>query len=102
VQRLGHGPVPAGIFPAVAPRQRLRRVGVVDIPADGFILGFPVPGQGLDDFIRHILPVLQQCGHFDSVLRGTTLRDHLGLPYRQSRYAGESARELSVAGQGNR
>jgi alkanesulfonate monooxygenase SsuD/methylene tetrahydromethanopterin reductase-like flavin-dependent oxidoreductase (luciferase family) len=66
--------------------------------SDGFILGFPVLGQGLDDFIRHVLPVLQERGHFDPVLRGTTLRDHLGLPYRESRYAGEPAREQAVAG----
>ncbi len=70
--------------------------------SDGFILGFPVLGQGLDDFIRHVLPVLQERGHFDPVLRGTTLRDHLGLPYRESRYAGEPAQERAVAGQGGR
>lgn len=70
--------------------------------ADGFILGFPVLGQGLDDFIRHVLPVLQERGYHDPVLRGTTLRDHLGLPFRESRHAGEPAREPAVAAQGRR
>lgn len=55
--------------------------------ADGFILGFPVIGEGLEDFIRHVLPVLQERGVFDPVLHGTTLRDHLGLPFRESQYA---------------
>lgn len=55
--------------------------------ADGFMLGFPVMGFGLDDFIEHVLPVLTERGYHDPVLRGGTLRDHLGLLYRESRYA---------------
>ncbi|WP_186161484.1 LLM class flavin-dependent oxidoreductase [Burkholderia gladioli] len=55
--------------------------------ADGFMLGLPVVGFGLDDMIRHVLPVLAERGYFDPLLRGRTLRDHLGLPYRESRHA---------------
>ncbi|WP_186133112.1 LLM class flavin-dependent oxidoreductase [Burkholderia gladioli] len=55
--------------------------------ADGFMLGLPVVGFGLDDMIRHVLPVLTERGYFDPLLRGRTLRDHLGLPYRESRHA---------------
>ncbi|MGH7003641.1 MAG: NtaA/DmoA family FMN-dependent monooxygenase, partial [Alphaproteobacteria bacterium] len=55
--------------------------------ADGFILGFPVIAQGLDDFVRHVLPILQERAYFDPRLKGETLRDHLGLPFRESRYA---------------
>ena len=55
--------------------------------ADGFILGFPVIAEGLDDFATHVLPILEQRGYFNPVLEGETLRDHLGLEYRQSRYA---------------
>jgi FMN-dependent oxidoreductase (nitrilotriacetate monooxygenase family) len=55
--------------------------------ADGFILGFAVVAEGLDDFIRHVLPVLEARGRHRRVLQGTTLRDHLGLPYRASRHA---------------
>ncbi len=55
--------------------------------ADGFILGFPVIGEGFDDFSRHVLPILTQRGYFDPELKGETLRDHLGLPFRESRYA---------------
>lgn len=60
---------------------------VEDGAADGFMLGFPVTGFGLDDFIEHVLPVLTERGYHDPVLRGGTLRDHLGLSYRESRYA---------------
>ncbi|MGU3399971.1 LLM class flavin-dependent oxidoreductase [Brucellaceae bacterium D45D] len=55
--------------------------------ADGFILGFPVIAEGLEDFTRHVLPLLEARGYFDPALEGTTLRDHLGIPFRESRYA---------------
>ncbi len=55
--------------------------------ADGFILGFPVIAEGLDDFANHVLPILEKRGYFNPTLEGETLRDHLGLPYRESRYA---------------
>jgi FMN-dependent oxidoreductase (nitrilotriacetate monooxygenase family) len=55
--------------------------------ADGFILGFPVLGQGLDDFIEFVLPVLEARGRYSRELPGHTLRDHLGLPRKASRYA---------------
>lgn len=57
--------------------------------ADGFMLGLPVLGSGLDDFVQHVLPVLAARGYHNAVLPGATLRDHLGLPYRESRYARE-------------
>ena len=56
--------------------------------ADGFILGFPVIAEGFDDFAKYVLPILEERGYFDPVLKGETLRDHLGLPFRESRYAG--------------
>ncbi|MET0430814.1 MAG: LLM class flavin-dependent oxidoreductase, partial [Microvirga sp.] len=57
--------------------------------ADGFVLGFPVIGQGLDDFIELVIPVLEARGVYDRTLPGTTLRDHLGLPRRASRYSAQ-------------
>ncbi|MCA0420990.1 MAG: LLM class flavin-dependent oxidoreductase [Proteobacteria bacterium] len=61
--------------------------------ADGFVLGFPVIGQGLDDFVELVIPVLEERGVYDRNLPGTTLRDHLGLPRRASRYATPSNAE---------
>ena len=55
--------------------------------ADGFILGFPVQAQGLDDFVKLVVPVLEARGRYSRKLAGATLRDHLGLPRRESRYA---------------
>lgn len=54
--------------------------------ADGFILGFSVVAEGLDDFVRHVVPVLEARGRYERILAGETLRDHLGLPRKQSRY----------------
>ena len=55
--------------------------------ADGFMLGFPVLGCGLDDFVDLVLPILAERGYHDMQTQGTTLRDHFGLPYRESVYA---------------
>jgi len=55
--------------------------------ADGFVLGFPVSAQGWSDFDQHVLPILEQRGRHSRDQIGTTLRDHLGLPFRESRYA---------------
>lgn len=55
--------------------------------ADGFILGFPVQAEGLDDFVKYVIPVLEARGRYSRTLQGQTLRDHLGLPRRESRYA---------------
>ena len=55
--------------------------------ADGFILGFPVLGQGLDDFIEFVIPALEARGSYQRTLPGQTLRDHLGLPRKASRHA---------------
>jgi FMN-dependent oxidoreductase (nitrilotriacetate monooxygenase family) len=58
--------------------------------ADGFILGFPVAAQGLDDFIAHVIPALEARGRYDRAPQGKTLRDHLGLPFRESRYLAQT------------
>ncbi|KIQ25743.1 monooxygenase [Variovorax paradoxus] len=55
--------------------------------ADGFILGFPVLGQGLDDFVEFVIPALEARGRYQRELPGQTLRDHLGLPRKASRHA---------------
>jgi FMN-dependent oxidoreductase (nitrilotriacetate monooxygenase family) len=55
--------------------------------ADGFILGFSVVAEGLDDFVRYVLPELEKRGRYSRTLSGRTLRDHLGLPRKESRYA---------------
>jgi len=66
--------------------------------ADGFILGFPVIAEGFDDFAKYVLPILEERGYFAPALKGETLRDHLGLPFRESRYAdGQEAIEHGKA-----
>ncbi len=55
--------------------------------ADGFILGFSVVAEGLQDFVTHVVPVLEARGRYSRTLIGATLRDHLGLPRKESRYA---------------
>ncbi|AOJ06482.1 LLM class flavin-dependent oxidoreductase [Burkholderia mayonis] len=54
---------------------------------DGFILGFAVQAQGLDDFVELVIPALEARGRYRRTLDGSTLREHLGLPRKESRYA---------------
>ncbi|GAA1725540.1 NtaA/DmoA family FMN-dependent monooxygenase [Streptomyces yatensis] len=49
--------------------------------ADGFILVPHLTPGGLDDFVGRVVPLLQERGVFRTAYTGTTLRDHLGLPY---------------------
>lgn len=55
--------------------------------ADGFILAFAVQAEGLADFVQYVIPELERRGYYERVLTGQTLRDHLGLPRKESRYA---------------
>ena len=64
---------------------------------DGFNVMPPyIPGQ-LDDFCRLVVPELQRRGLFRTEYEGETLRDNLGLPRPESRYAGVGA-QASTAG----
>ena len=47
--------------------------------ADGFNLMPPALPRDIDDFVDHVVPVLQQRGLFRRDYEGHTLRDHLGL-----------------------
>ncbi|BAV64130.1 LLM class flavin-dependent oxidoreductase [Sphingobium cloacae] len=49
--------------------------------ADGFNIMPPYLPGGLDDFVGHVVPELQRRGRFRKSYAGTTLREHLGLPY---------------------
>ncbi len=54
---------------------------------DGFVLlptHFP---EAFDDFIDLVIPELQKRGLFRKDYQGTTLRDHLGLPKPENRFA---------------
>ncbi|MGO4548562.1 LLM class flavin-dependent oxidoreductase [Paenibacillus sp. 2TAB23] len=52
---------------------------------DGFIIGAGVP-TGLDEFVEHVIPVLQQRGLFREEYESDTLRGNLGLPIPANRY----------------
>jgi FMN-dependent oxidoreductase (nitrilotriacetate monooxygenase family) len=62
--------------------------------ADGFILGFSVTAEGLSDFVELVIPELESRGRYSRDLSGETLRDHLGLPFKPSRYAENEAPAL--------
>ncbi|WP_138755144.1 LLM class flavin-dependent oxidoreductase [Paenibacillus sinopodophylli] len=59
---------------------------------DGFIVGAGVP-TGLDEFVEHVIPVLQQRGLFRLAYESDTLRGNLGLPIPVNRYAEQSGKQ---------
>ncbi|KAF1024042.1 MAG: Nitrilotriacetate monooxygenase component A [Paracidovorax wautersii] len=56
--------------------------------ADGFNLMPPALPHSIDDFVDHVVPVLQQRGLFRRDYEGVTLREHLGLARPGSTFAG--------------
>ncbi|CAO3359072.1 LLM class flavin-dependent oxidoreductase [Azospirillum melinis] len=54
--------------------------------SDGFNVMFPFLPEGLDDFVRQVVPELQRRGIFRREYEGTTLRDHLGLKRPENRF----------------
>ncbi|GJD53791.1 Nitrilotriacetate monooxygenase component A [Methylobacterium crusticola] len=54
--------------------------------SDGFNVMFPDLPGGLDDFVRTVVPELQDRGLFRRAYDGTTLRDHLGLARPPNRF----------------
>lgn len=55
--------------------------------ADGFNLLPPCFPWGLDDFVDHVVPVLQRRGLYRTEYEGETLRENLGLPYPEVSHA---------------
>ncbi|MGE5148052.1 MAG: LLM class flavin-dependent oxidoreductase [Candidatus Eiseniibacteriota bacterium] len=54
---------------------------------DGFTVMPPYIPGALDDFCQMVIPELQKRGRFWTEYEGHTLREHLGLPRPESRYA---------------
>lgn len=53
--------------------------------ADGFIVAAAAPG-GLEEFVDHVVPILQERGLFREDYEADTLRGHLGLPFPENAY----------------
>jgi alkanesulfonate monooxygenase len=54
--------------------------------ADGFNLFLHSMPESLDDFVEHVVPILQKRGLMKSDYIGSTLRENLGLPRPPNRY----------------
>ncbi len=55
--------------------------------ADGFNVMPPHLPGGLEDFVDHVVPILQQRGLFRTEYTGRTLREHYGLPRPVNQFA---------------
>ncbi|SEJ43115.1 FMN-dependent oxidoreductase, nitrilotriacetate monooxygenase family [Bhargavaea ginsengi] len=54
--------------------------------ADGFMLNLQVLGGQYDEFIHHVLPILEEKGYYNRTASVGTLRETLGLPFKENRY----------------
>ncbi len=52
---------------------------------DGFWVSIDVFEDGIDTFVDEVTPILQERGLFHTEYRGTTLREHLGVPRQYGR-----------------
>lgn len=54
--------------------------------ADGFIFGAPILGSGLSEWIAHVIPILEEKGYYQKEYTGNTLRENLGLAYKENQF----------------
>jgi N-acetyl-S-(2-succino)cysteine monooxygenase len=57
--------------------------------ADGFMIQFPLYPNDLNDFVEHVVPILQERGLFRLEYEGDTLREYLGLRKPKNRWIKE-------------
>ncbi|MDG0844031.1 LLM class flavin-dependent oxidoreductase [Staphylococcus equorum] len=55
--------------------------------ADGFIFGPHINGPVYEEFLEYVLPILEEKGYYDRAYQGDTLREHLGIPFKENRYS---------------
>lgn len=60
--------------------------------ADGFNFASSVP-NALEDFVDHVVPILQRRGIYRTEYEAHTLRGNLGLPYPKNRYTTETIQQ---------
>lgn len=60
--------------------------GIDNDGADGFVLTPHILGDFFHDFIDKVIPILVARGYYDTSYEGQTLRDELGLPFKENRY----------------
>jgi FMN-dependent oxidoreductase (nitrilotriacetate monooxygenase family) len=60
--------------------------------ADGFIFGAPILASGLDEWVEHVIPILEEKGYYDKSYKAETLRGNLGLAYKENVHLKETVR----------
>ncbi|WP_249870092.1 LLM class flavin-dependent oxidoreductase [Oceanobacillus saliphilus] len=62
--------------------------------ADGFVIVMYVLGKQYDDFLNHVLPILEEKGYYNRSYEGDTLRENLGLPFIKNRYVKKASASI--------
>jgi len=66
--------------------------------ADGFNIMPPLLPSGLEEFVEHVVPLLQKRGLFRTEYSGTTLRDHYGLSRPTNSFSARRPSSAASAG----
>jgi FMN-dependent oxidoreductase (nitrilotriacetate monooxygenase family) len=69
---------------------------------DGFTVTMPYLPQGLNDIAERVVPELQRRGLFRKEYKGTTLREHLGLPRPENKFFANARKGEGDAGDGEK
>ncbi len=59
---------------------------VEDGAADGFVFTPQTFGDQYEDFIKYVIPILEENGSYTREYKGNTLRENLGLKFKENRY----------------
>lgn len=60
--------------------------------ADGFIFGSPILASGLNEWVKHVIPLLEEQGYYEKTYTADTLRGNLGLAYKENAYRPEAVK----------
>lgn len=66
--------------------------------ADGFVFTPQTFGSQYDEFLAHVIPLLEEEGSYTREYSGETLRENLGLDFRENRYTKEKAGSVKAQG----
>jgi N-acetyl-S-(2-succino)cysteine monooxygenase len=67
---------------------------------DGYMLSPPYFPESLTIFVDHVVPLLQARGLYRTQYEGSTLRDHLGLPYPPNQYDENDSKRFTLSRSG--
>lgn len=64
--------------------------------ADGFVYTPQIFGDQYDEYLKYVLPILEEKGNYTREYEGETLRENLGLKFKENRYTEERKNSIKA------